>query len=56
MLIKKILNNNVITTIDETTELEKVVMGRGIAFKKKPGDLIQCEKVEKIFITDTRYT
>jgi beta-glucoside operon transcriptional antiterminator len=52
MLIKKILNNNVITTIDETTELEKVVMGRGIAFKKKPGDLIQCEKVEKIFIIE----
>lgn len=52
MLIKKILNNNVITTIDETTELEKVVMGRGIAFKKKPGDLIQCEKIEKIFIIE----
>lgn len=49
MLIEKILNNNVITTIDEHTKLEKVVMGRGIAFKKKAGDSIDEEKIEKIF-------
>ncbi|MDD3224712.1 MAG: CAT RNA binding domain-containing protein, partial [Clostridium sp.] len=49
MIIKKILNNNVITTIDENSKQEKVVMGRGIAFKKSPGDYIEKEKIEKVF-------
>jgi beta-glucoside operon transcriptional antiterminator len=50
MIIEKILNNNVITTIDKDTGLEKVVMGRGIAFQKKKGDSIDTSKVEKIFL------
>ncbi|EET86443.1 CAT RNA-binding domain protein [Clostridium carboxidivorans P7] len=39
MVIKKILNNNVVTVIDESTGLEKVIMGRGIAFKKMLGKI-----------------
>ena len=39
MLINKVLNNNVITIINEDNE-EAVVMGRGIAFQKKKGDAI----------------
>lgn len=50
MIITKILNNNVITTIDENTKLEKVVMGRGIAFKKKIGEEVDDNKIEKVFI------
>lgn len=50
MIISKILNNNVITTIDENTKLEKVVMGRGLAFKKKVGELVDIDRIEKVFI------
>ena len=39
MVIKKILNNNVVVTTDENDN-EIVVMGRGIAFKKRSGDYI----------------
>lgn len=54
MIIKKILNNNVITTIDENTRLEKVVMGRGIAFQKQPGDMLDAQKIEKIFVLENK--
>jgi len=47
--IKKVLNNNVITTIDEVSGLEKVVMGRGIAFKMKAGQRVDESKIEKVF-------
>ncbi|MBD7914376.1 PRD domain-containing protein [Clostridium sp. Sa3CUN1] len=49
MLINKVLNNNVITIINEDNE-EAVVMGRGIAFQKKKGDAIDEEKIDKIFV------
>lgn len=52
MIIKKILNNNVVTTLDENTKLEKVVMGRGIAFQKKVGDMLPSSKIEKVFILE----
>ncbi|AJA49050.1 transcription antiterminator LicT [Clostridium pasteurianum DSM 525 = ATCC 6013] len=52
MIIKKILNNNVVTTLDKNTKLEKVVMGRGIAFQKKTGDIISNSKIEKVFILE----
>ncbi len=45
--IEKILNNNVIVSIKD--EQEVIVMGRGIAFNKRPGDNISEEKIEKIF-------
>lgn len=49
MVINKVLNNNVITIINENDE-ESVVMGRGIAFQKKKGDEVDEEKVDKIFV------
>ncbi|WP_234123776.1 BglG family transcription antiterminator LicT [Clostridium hydrogenum] len=52
MIIKKILNNNVITTLDETTKLEKVVMGVGIAFQKKAGDVVNESKIDKVFVIE----
>lgn len=50
MKIEKILNNNVVTTIDDKKGLEKVIMGRGIAFKKKTGEEIDESLIEKVFL------
>ncbi|MFL0252000.1 BglG family transcription antiterminator LicT [Clostridium neuense] len=52
MIIKKILNNNAVTTLDETTKLEKVIMGKGIAFQKKVGDIINESKIDKVFVIE----
>lgn len=54
MKIEKILNNNVVTTIDKETELEKVIMGRGIAFKKKVGEELDETKIEKVFLIQNK--
>ncbi|WP_066058686.1 BglG family transcription antiterminator LicT [Robertmurraya korlensis] len=48
MKIAKVYNNNVISAFNEKNE-ELVVMGRGLAFQKKPGDLVDEDKIEKIF-------
>ncbi|QUY49322.1 PRD domain-containing protein [Serratia plymuthica] len=48
MKIAKILNNNAVITLDDRQE-ETVVMGRGIGFKKKVGDLLDESLIEKIF-------
>jgi beta-glucoside operon transcriptional antiterminator len=53
MKIEKILNNNVILTLNEANQ-ETVVMGRGIAFQKRVGDSIESEKIEKTFIPEGR--
>lgn len=53
MIINKILNNNVVVILDENKK-EQVVMGRGIAFKKRPGDTIDKKMVDKVFmLSDT---
>ncbi|MCA6999287.1 BglG family transcription antiterminator LicT [Dickeya solani] len=48
MKIAKILNNNVVTVMDEQNN-EQVVMGRGLGFKKRPGDAVDAALIEKIF-------
>lgn len=48
MKIKKIINNNVVATLDDFDN-ELVVMGRGIGFQKHEGDVIDKKKVEKYF-------
>ncbi len=48
MQILRVLNNNVITSLDDN-ETEIVVMGRGLAFQKKPGDDVDTDKIEKVF-------
>jgi len=48
MQIAKVLNNNVVVVLDEHRR-EQVVMGRGLAFQKRVGDLLDESKVEKIF-------
>ncbi|PLR76735.1 transcription antiterminator LicT [Bacillus sp. V3-13] len=53
MIIAKVINNNVISVMDEQNR-ELVVMGRGIAFQKKPGDAVDETRVEKIFKLDNK--
>ncbi len=48
MKIAKILNNNVVVVLDEQGR-EQVVMGRGLAFQKHPGDSVPKENIEKVF-------
>lgn len=48
MKIIKVLNNNVVITTDQSQN-EIIVMGRGIAFKKKVGDEISSETVDKVY-------
>lgn len=46
---KKILNNNAV--ISENNQKEEIIItGKGIAFGKKSGDLIDKDKIEKTFI------
>ena len=47
-MIFKILNNNVAVVMDENGQ-EKIVMGKGICYKKKPGDVILEEEIDKTF-------
>lgn len=48
MIIEKVLNNNVVIVKDEKN-IEKIVMGRGLAFKKKVGDEFYESKIDKVF-------
>ncbi|MCU8670038.1 CAT RNA binding domain-containing protein, partial [Escherichia coli] len=43
MQIAKVLNNNVVVVLDEHRR-EQVVMGRGLAFQKRPGDVLDDSK------------
>ena len=48
MVIEKILNNNAVVSLsDEQSEI--IVMGKGIAFGKKRGELIDDDRIEKVF-------
>ncbi|MEG0379758.1 MAG: CAT RNA binding domain-containing protein, partial [Eubacterium sp.] len=48
MKLFKILNNNAAVVLDERGR-EQIVMGRGICFKKKAGEDIPSESVDKSF-------
>ena len=52
MIIKKILNNNVVTSTSENGQ-EIIVVGNGIGWKQKVGQEIEDSKIEKIFRMDT---
>ena len=54
MIVEKILNNNVVVSIDPKTNKEVILMGSGLAFKRKVGQEIEDEKIEKIFIVDDK--
>lgn len=49
MIIDRILNNNVVI-IKDSDGVEQVVCGKGIAFKKKNGDFIDDNEINKVFV------
>ena len=51
MKIKQILNNNAVLVKKGTNEL--IVLANGVGFKKKIGQVIKTEEVDKIFVLDT---
>ncbi|QZY85472.1 BglG family transcription antiterminator LicT [Exiguobacterium acetylicum] len=51
MIIHQIFNNNVISVFDEAGR-ERVVMGKGIGFKRNSGQTILASDVEKVFYLD----
>ena len=53
MKVHKILNNNVIVTLDDKGK-ELILTGRGIGFKKREGDLIDTNLIEKQFSLDNK--
>ena len=48
LIIHKILNNNVVITLDDDKR-EQIVMGKGIAFKKRIGDWVPDESIDQVF-------
>ena len=49
VVIEKILNNNIVMSRNEAGE-EVIYMGRGLAFGRKVGDVIDAGVIEKEFI------
>ncbi|MGL4861043.1 MAG: BglG family transcription antiterminator LicT [Enterobacteriaceae bacterium] len=49
MNIHKILNNNVVIILDDK-QREVILMGRGLGFKKRPGEAVDPELIEKQFV------
>ncbi|SHJ47995.1 BglG family transcription antiterminator LicT [Hespellia stercorisuis] len=52
MIIQKVINNNIIASVDEAG-CEIIVMGRGLGFGVKAGQSVDEKKVEKIFRMET---
>ena len=50
MKIEKVLNNNVIQALDNNVEY--IVMGKGLGFQKRVGELVDKEKIEKTFVLE----
>jgi beta-glucoside operon transcriptional antiterminator len=50
MIVQKVLNNSLVLSMDDD-DREVIVMGKGIGFNSRPGDEIDPEKIEKLFVT-----
>ena len=48
MQILRVINNNVISSLDDEKR-EVVVMGKGVGFQKKAGDLVDASRIERNF-------
>ncbi len=53
MNVGKVINNNLVRSRD-TRNREVLVMGCGLGFKKKPGDPIEEDRIEKVYRLDSR--
>lgn len=52
MRLKKIFNNNIVLAENEQ-QLEFILLGKGIAYKKSKNDFIENEKIEKTFVLNS---
>lgn len=50
MYIAKVINNNIVIS-ENADQQEIVVMGKGLGFKKKAGDIIDEAKIEKVYLS-----
>lgn len=48
MKIFKVINNNIVITLDQNNQ-EIILMGRGLGFKQRPGNIIAENLIEKRF-------
>ena len=53
IIIEKVINNNIISAY-EKSGAEVIVMGRGIGFKKKQGEVVPTDQISKIFRIKSR--
>lgn len=53
IIIEKVINNNIISAY-EKSGAEVIVMGRGIVFKKKQGEVVPADQISKIFRIKSR--
>lgn len=51
MIIAKVLNNNIAVAVDDEGR-DVIVMGCGVAFKKRRGDVVDEAKVDRLFTQD----
>lgn len=55
MIIKKILNNNAVITVNNQKQ-EVILMGKGLAYGKRSGDVIDMDRVYKTFEVSLKST
>lgn len=48
-IIDRVINNNVVMILDPAGK-ERVIMGKGVGYQKKPGDILEEANVEKTFV------
>lgn len=48
MRVKKVINNNIVVSLDHSSQ-ELIVMGKGIGFKRKSGDEVDAAAIEKAY-------
>ncbi|WP_426348378.1 BglG family transcription antiterminator LicT [Alloiococcus sp. CFN-8] len=53
MKVLKVINNNIVKSLDSDNH-EVIVVGKGLGFKKKPGDDIDRELIAKIYTSKDR--
>ena len=53
IIIEKVINNNIISAYEKSVA-EIIVMGRGIGFKKKQGEVVPADQISKIFRIKSR--
>lgn len=54
MIVNKKFNNNVLLSVDKHGQ-EVVLMGKGLAFSSRPGDIVDESKIEKIFVMEKNH-